>query len=65
MTSMTPTAWDDPLSPSSSPPPTADLALEPRLSEAPAVTETPPAETGAGATGLEALEMGAAPYPGR
>ena len=60
MTSMTPTAWDDPLSPSSSPPPAADLALEPRLPEAPAVTETPPAETGAGATGLEALEMGAA-----
>ena len=60
MTSMTPTAWDDPLSPSSSPPPAADLALEPRLSEAPVVTETPPAETGAGATGLEALEMGAA-----
>ncbi|MCY3852240.1 MAG: ribonucleotide-diphosphate reductase subunit beta [Gammaproteobacteria bacterium] len=57
---MTPTAWDDPLSPSSSPPPAADLALEPRLPEAPAVTETPPAETGAGATGLEALEMGAA-----
>ena len=60
MTSMTPTAWDDPLSPSSSPPPAADLALEPRLPEAPAVTETPPAETGAGATGLETLEMGAA-----
>ena len=60
MTSMTPTAWDDPLSPSSSPPPAADLALEPRLPEAPTVTETPPAETGAGATGLETLEMGAA-----
>ncbi len=60
MTSMTPTAWDDPLSPSGSPPPAADLALEPRLPEAPAVTETPPAETGAGATGLETLEMGAA-----
>ena len=60
MTSMTPTAWDDPLSPSSSPPPAANLALEPRLPEVPAVTETPPAETGAGATGLEALEMGAA-----
>ncbi len=60
MTSMTPAAWDDPLSSSSSPPPAADLALEPRLSEAPAVTETPPAETGAGATGLETLEMGAA-----
>ena len=60
MTSMTPTAWDDPLSPSSSPPPAADLALEPRLSEAPAVAETPSAETGAGATGLETLEMGAA-----
>ena len=60
MTSMTPTAWDDPLSPSSSPPPAADLALEPRPPEAPAVTETPPAETGAGATGLETLEMGAA-----
>ena len=60
MTSMTPTAWDDPLSPSSSPPPAADLALEPRLPGAPAVTETPPAETGAGATGLETLEMGAA-----
>ena len=60
MTSMTPTAWDDPLSPSSSPPPAADLALEPRLPETPAVTETPPAETGAGATGLETLEMGAA-----
>ena len=60
MTSMTPTAWDDPLSPSSSPPPAADLALEPRLPEAPAVTETPSAETGAGATGLETLEMGAA-----
>ena len=60
MTSMTPTAWDDPLSPSSSPPPAADLALEPRLPEAPAVAETPPAETGAGATGLETLEMGAA-----
>ena len=60
MTSMTPAAWDDPLSPSSSPPPAADLALEPRLPEAPAITETPPAETGAGATGLETLEMGAA-----
>ena len=60
MTSMTPTAWDDPLSPSSSPPPTADLALEPRLPEAPVATETPDAETGAGATGLETLEMGAA-----
>ena len=60
MTSMTPTAWDDPLSPSSSPPPATDLALEPRLPEALAVTETPPAETGAGATGLETLEMGAA-----
>lgn len=60
MTSMTPTAWDDPLSPSSSPPPATDLALEPRLPEAPAITETPPAETGAGATGLETLEMGAA-----
>ena len=60
MTSMTPTAWDDPLSPSSSPPPAADLALEPRLPEAPVATETPPAETGAGATGLETLEMGAA-----
>ncbi len=60
MTSMTPTAWDDPLSPSSSPPPAADLALEPRLPEAPAVTETPSAENGAGATGLETLEMGAA-----
>ena len=61
MTSMTPTAWDDPLSPSSSPPPaTTDLALEPRPPEAPAVTEPPSAETGAGATGLETLEMGAA-----
>ena len=60
MTSLTPTAWDDPLSPSSSPPPAADLALEPRLPEAPVVTETPSAEAGAGATGLETLEMGAA-----
>ena len=60
MTSMTPTAWDDPLSPSSSPPPAADLALEPRLPEIPAGTEALPTETGAGATGLETLEMGAA-----
>ena len=60
MTSMTPTAWDDPLSPLGSPPPAADLALEPHLPEAPAVAETPPTETGAGATGLETLEMGAA-----
>ena len=60
MSTTTPAAWDDPLSPPGSPPPTADLALEPSLPEPPAVTEPSPAEAGTGATGLEALEMGAA-----
>ena len=60
MSTTTPTAWDDPLSPPDAPLPTADLALEPSLPESPAVTEPSPAEAGAGATGLEALEMGAA-----
>ncbi|MCY4610877.1 MAG: ribonucleotide-diphosphate reductase subunit beta [Gammaproteobacteria bacterium] len=60
MSTTTPTAWDDPLSPPDAPLPAADLALEPSLPESPAVTEPSPAEAGAGATGLEALEMGAA-----
>ncbi len=60
MSTTTPTAWDDPLSPPGAPLPTADLALEPSLPESPAVTEPSPAEASAGATGLEALEMGAA-----
>ncbi len=60
MSTTTPTAWDDPLSPPGAPLPAADLALEPSLPESPAVTEPSPAEASAGATGLEALEMGAA-----
>ena len=60
MTSMTPAAWDDPLSPSGSPPPTAGLTPESSLPEALAAAATPPTEAGAGATGLETLEMGAA-----
>ena len=60
MTTTTPTAWNDPLSVPDAPPPAVDLALESNLPSPPAVTETPPAEAGAGATGLETLEMGAA-----
>ncbi len=60
MTSMTQTAWDDPLAPTPTPAPAAGPALESRLPEPPAVTDNPAAEAGAGATGLEALEMGAA-----
>ena len=60
MTATTPNAWDDPLSPQGAPPPAVDLALEPSLPEPSPVPEAIPAESGAGATGLEALEMGAA-----
>ena len=60
MTTTTPTAWDDPLSLPDTPLPAVDLALDPNLPEPPPSPEAIPAESGAGATGLETLEMGAA-----
>ena len=58
MTTTPHTSWNDPLSHPSAPLPAADPALEPDAPEKTATRETIPA--GTGATGLEALEMGAA-----